>query len=174
MTSARGKLPHHYLKPGELLVTQEPMVISTLLGSCLSVTMFSPRRALGAICHGLLPICREAGEISCQNGCDNGLRYVSCAIFRMLDAFRQQGILPLEIDVKIFGGSDMFSRKEGKSATVGKQNIQKALEIIDGEGLKLVASDVGGERGRKIIFNTLTGEVWLKRLNQNDREWSSE
>ena len=33
-------LPQAHLKPGELFVTQEPQWISTVLGSCVAVTMF--------------------------------------------------------------------------------------------------------------------------------------
>ncbi|MGA2108628.1 MAG: hypothetical protein ABSH25_13400 [Syntrophorhabdales bacterium] len=44
-----------FLKPGEIYVGEEPAEISTILGSCVSVTMFSKRVRVGAICHALLP-----------------------------------------------------------------------------------------------------------------------
>jgi chemotaxis protein CheD len=71
-----------------------------------------------------------------------------------------------DIEVKMFGGADMFSSdnssREHKS--VGRQNIETALKIINTEGLNLSASDVGGMGGRKIYFYTHTGEVLLKHL----------
>jgi chemotaxis protein CheD len=167
MTSLRQKAPGHYLKPGEMFFGEQATQVSTLLGSCVAVTMFSPRCRVGAICHVLLPSRRE--EHPCPGSCDEGARYVDCAIRLMLDWFARRGILRSEIEVKAFGGSDMFAAKaeESQSLTVGRQNLEKALHLIDKAGLRLLASDLGGPRGRKIYFSTDTGEVLLKRLNKS-------
>ncbi len=75
-----------------------------------------------------------------------------------------------EIEVKVFGGSDMFSAddKPGIGIAVGAQNVEMALTVIEREELRLLVSDVGGYRGRKIVFYTHTGEVLLKRLNERE------
>ena len=44
-----------YLKPGELHFATGPTVVSTVLGSCVSVTMFDRLSGAAAICHALLP-----------------------------------------------------------------------------------------------------------------------
>lgn len=161
------EMPHCYLKPGELIVAEEPLLVSTLLGSCVSVTMFSARHRIAAINHGVMPSCKECPP-DCQKGCDEGTRYVDCSLYRMLEYFRQRGILPPDLDVKLFGGADMFDRNGSARSSIGNQNIKKAMEIIRSEGLKLLASDIGGMRGRKIYFSTATGDVWVKRLNGNE------
>ncbi len=170
MTPWRTALPGYYLKPGEMFNGDQATLVSTLLGSCVAVTMFSPRCRVGAICHGLLPSCRD--EHPCSGGCAEGARYVDCSIRLMLGWFTQRGIVRNEIEVKVFGGSDMFSIKDSESSsrTVGRQNLEKALQIIEQEGLRLVASDLGGPRGRKIFFSTHTGEVLLKRLNKSQHK----
>lgn len=159
-------IPFHYLKPGEMLFGDTPTLVSTLLGSCVSITMFNWRLRIGAICHGLLPICREKN--SCN--CNEGYRYVECSIRLMLQEFGQRGVLKKELEVKVFGGSDMFSLKETSTpqATVGKQNIMMAIQVLEEEGIKISASDLGGGRGRKIFFYTNTGEVLLKRLLKSE------
>ena len=164
MISLQKKLPGHYLKPGEMFFGDQDTLVSTLLGSCVAVTMFSPRCRVGSICHGLLPSRRE--EHHCTGSCEEGARYMDCAIRLMLDWFTQRGIVRSEIEVKVFGGSDMFAFKAGESRTptVGRQNLEKALHLIDKAGLRLLASDLGGPRGRKIYFSTNTGEVLMKRL----------
>jgi chemotaxis protein CheD len=167
MTPLREKLSGHYLKPGEIFFGEQATMVSTLLGSCVAVTMFSPRRRVGAICHGLLPSRRE--EHPCRGGCDEGARYVDCAIRLMLECFTKRGIVLSEIEVKVFGGSDMLAVRDGESGspTVGRQNLEKALHLIDKAGLRLLASDLGGPRGRKIYFATDTGEVHLRRLKKS-------
>jgi len=153
-----------HLKPGEAHITDRPELVVTVLGSCLSVTMFSRRLGVAGICHSLLPLC--GGRETCRSGCREGYRYVDCSIRQMLRAFDKYGIPPGEIETKCFGGADMFVRKSQKPDifTVGRQNILMAEKIIASEGLKLRAKDVGGVQGRKLLFYTHTGEVLLKRL----------
>jgi len=162
---------HIYLKPGDICISDTPALISTLLGSCVSVTMFSRRHKAGAICHGLLPSCKGRKPCECDVFCREGIRYVDCSIMRMLGWFEQKGAARGEIDVKVFGGSDMLTTGGIRSkATVGQQNIIMAFKVIEKEKLRIAASDVGGVRGRKIIFSTHTGEVLLKRLLKSETE----
>jgi chemotaxis receptor (MCP) glutamine deamidase CheD len=43
--------PRFFLKPGEIVFSSEPLLVTTLLGACVAVTRFSPRQRFGAICH---------------------------------------------------------------------------------------------------------------------------
>lgn len=163
MIQGRKFPPAYHLKPGELVITDRPMLISTILGSCVSVTMFSPRFG-GAICHGMLPTCGR--KDFCRYPCGEEFRYVDCAIRAMIGSFSRRKVAPKEIEVKLFGGSDMLSQSEERaSASVGRKNISTALEMLTEKGFTIAVSDVGGKRGRKIFFDTGTGEVHLKRLN---------
>lgn len=158
---------HVQLKPGEIYVADAPCLVSTLLGSCVAVTLYAPRNRIGAMCHALLPSCREDGRSACREH----YRHVECAVGAMMDALRERGILCREIEAKVFGGADMFSvGPEGRwpdgRPTVGRQNIEKAGEILEAEGVRIAVGDVGGLQGRKVIFSPHTGEVFLKRLNR--------
>ncbi len=161
-------LPAVYLKPGEFSISDSPTIVTTVLGSCVSVTMFCPRLKLGAICHGLLPNCKDDGP--CDNSCGNAFKYVNCSIRLMLQKFREYGVSDNEIEIKLFGGADMFSpADEGRrSASVGKMNIQAAIKILDAEKLKVMKSDLGGMQGRKILFYTHNGTVLLKRVRRTE------
>ncbi len=156
-----------YLKPGEIYIARnEPTVVTTVLGSCISVAMFNERLNVAAICHGLLPKCRD--KKACDESCSEGFRYVDCSIRHMLASFSSLGIRRSEIQVKLFGGSDMFESRNPSSISVGKQNIEAALKLIEDERLSLVSCDVGGPLGRKIFFHTQTGEILLKRHKESD------
>jgi chemotaxis protein CheD len=82
----------------------------------------------------------------------------------MLKRFEKIGIKPKDLDVKIFGGSEIFydSKKYKTSISVGRKNIEVALKSIHEKKLKLKAWNVGGNKGRKVIFYTDTGEVFTK------------
>jgi chemotaxis protein CheD len=87
----------------------------------------------------------------------------------MVMAFDRYGVPRSEIEVKCFGGADMFTQKNADSGlvSIGKQNIITAEKTLASEGLTLRVKDVGGRQGRKILFYTHTGEVLLKRLSSN-------
>lgn len=162
-------LPFVYLKPGEMHFTRKPTLIVTVLGSCLSVTMFNRRTGLGAICHGLLPQCK--GGNLCNGGCRERYKYVDCSIRKMLKLFEKNKVHRREIEVKCFGGADMISRESKKAGgAVGLQNVKAAERILTAENLKLAASDVGGLRGRKLFFYTDIGDVFLKRLSHMNNQ----
>lgn len=162
------KYPLIYLKPGEMHISETPSVVVTVLGSCLAITMFNRRIGLGAISHGLLPEC--SSKKLCTDDCTYRLKFVDCSIKQMLKHFDRHTIKRHEIEVKCFGGADMFGKKPQKAeiVSVGKQNIITAKRLLEEEGLRLSSIDVGGLQGRKLLFYTHTGEVLLKRLTPRD------
>jgi chemotaxis protein CheD len=153
-----------FLKPGEMVLSHEPMAVTTLLGSCVAVTMHSKRLRLGAICHALLPTCHR--DESCAHT-ETG-KYVQCAIEMMLQEFNTRGILNSEIEAKLFGGSDMFDTVDGRRLSVGRQNLEMAQKMLEEACVRVVTQDLGGPRGRKIIFHTHTGDVFLKRMRKTE------
>lgn len=158
--------PRIYLKPGELCVSQRPVVVTTVLGSCVSATFFHPATGLAAICHALQPKCPH-GEL-CADGCSVRYRYAVCAITAMARLMIARGVWPRELEVKLFGGAALIgtARTETSPASMGQQNVKAALETISDCGLILKVMDVGGAFGRKIIFDTSAGEVLMKRLRR--------
>jgi len=161
-------LPVIHLKAGEIYIAEKPTLVATVLGSCISVTMFSNRLKIGAICHGALPVYKKNRCI--RETSNEPFKYVDYSISYMVSQLSNYGIKTCEIEVKLFGGADMFSFNNGNEnkLTVGQQNIQVALNTIKEEKLRLMVSDTGGKRGRKIFFYTHTGEVLLKRLKKGD------
>jgi len=166
-------LPQIYLKPGEMHFADSPTLVVTVLGSCLSITMFSRKRGLAAICHGLLPQC--GGDKNCNGECAEGFKYVDCAIRKMVRLFDKHKVKRSEIEVKCFGGADMFMREIQRPGvvSVGRQNVLTAERILKSEGLSMNVVDVGGLQGRKILFYTHSGEVYLKRLKKSERKDAS-
>lgn len=149
-----------YLKPGDLYIGEGPTKVTTVLGSCVSVTLFNRRLRLGAICHAAMPHCRKVKK--CHELCRDVFKYMDCSLHYMLERMRSYGVAGGELEVKLFGGADTLSSK--KENTIGSMNVKMALEIIRLEHLRIIAADVGDSFGRKIIFLTHTGEVYLKRL----------
>ncbi len=145
-----------YLKPGEVIVSRHPIVVSTILGSCIAVTMFSPGKKVGAICHAMHP-CNPTDVVNVQ--------YVDSAIYsafiKMMDYSGKTDLI-----VKLFGGARVLLGGEyGEDRmAIGDQNIFQAKKTLQELGLAITNSDLGGFRGRKLLFSIKTGDVYLRRL----------
>jgi chemotaxis protein CheD len=156
------KLPTIYLKPGEVHFGDEPSRVVTILGSCIAVIMYHRHTRIGAICHAIMPT--YVATKKKRPPSEDVLQYVDSSVEWMLKRFEKIGISPKDLDVKIFGGSEIFydSKKYETSISVGRKNIEAAMKTIHEQNLKLKAWNVGGNKGRKVIFNTNTGEVFTK------------
>jgi chemotaxis protein CheD len=156
------ELPTIYLKPGEVHFGAEPSRVITVLGSCVAVIMYHRHTRIGAICHAVMPTYEAAKKKRPPS--EEVLQYVDSSVEWMLNRFEKRGINSKDLEVKIFGGSEIFydSKKYETSFSVGTKNIEVALKVIHEKKLKLKAWNVGGNKGRKVIFYTDTGEVFTK------------
>jgi len=158
------QVPEKNLAPGELYLTHRPLLIHTILGSCVSATFWSARLGVGAMCHGVLPRCPDSwlpGESLVER-----YRYVDYSIRYLAQKFYALGANRRELEVKLFGGADVLptSYSINSKPTVGALNCESALRVLEQEGLPVLAYDLGGTRGRKIRFCTETGEVRVYKL----------
>lgn len=165
-------LPDLNLQPGELYLTRTPAILRTILGSCVGVTLWSPRLGAGALCHGVLPRAPKVWPAGVD--ASEGHRYVDFSIRHLAQKFDALGVHRGEVEVKVFGGADVLPllAERGDRPTVGSLNCQAAVEVLAEEGFRVTASDLGGTRGRRIHFHTGTGVVLVYRLEAWTGDWS--
>ena len=147
------------LTPGEYYVSQNLEVISTILGSCISTCIFDVTNKIGGMNHFMLPD---------QIDPDNLLytktgRYGMYAMELLIGDLIKMGAERKHLKAKIFGGSNVvnFRNLEGN---IPNSSIQFTKKFLEMEQIPLLAMDVGGSVGRKILFFTDTGTVLLKKL----------
>ena len=158
------KLAKVNLQPGQLHLARNPTNLQTILGSCVGVTFWSERFGAGALCHGVLPRCPQPWPFNAT--ASEGHRYVDFSIRELIRRFDALGVRRQELQVKVFGGADVLPIQPARISkpTVGGLNARVALEVLEEEGMIVLASDLGGIRGRRIQFNTGTGEVFVHKL----------
>lgn len=144
----------HYLFPGALFAPAEPHLVTTVLGSCVSVCLWDPVASTGGINHYLLPLWNGEGLPT--------PKYGNIAIAKLVERMLELGCNKKRLQAKIFGGAAMWQSTEGL-ISVGDRNIALALDLLEEQKIPVIGSDVGGHLGRKIIFNTETGGVLLRR-----------
>ena len=144
-----------YLYPGEVVASTEPRVISTILGSCVAVFMGDAVSRSGGANHFLLP--------RLITGDGSSPRFGSVAMRVLEEKLLALGCEKRNLRAKVFGGACQFDDPGGR-VSIGQQNVLLALRILEDEGIPVVAQETGGTRGRKVIFHTDTGDVWVKQL----------
>jgi len=157
-------LDNVYLKIAEGGFYQRPTTVMTVLGSCVSVTFHDPRTKFGAIFHALLP---RADQFENPGPQLNPYKYVDTAINLLALSFREAGVSLAGLEIKLFGGAN---QNTSNGLDIGVQNVAAAKDILARHGLPVAASNTGGPKGRKILFISHTGEVYLKMLNTPVRQ----
>lgn len=142
--------PRIDLKQGKLHIATEPCRIDTVLGSCVSVTLYCPHTHLAAMNHAMLP----KGE--------NDDRFVNTSLPYMLRRLVTLGARRESLQAKLFGGANMFRHCPNEAMHIGKQNILAAQHWLGLNRIPLANMHVSGTTGRKIIFLSYTGQVFLK------------
>jgi chemotaxis protein CheD len=163
------ELPTVHLAVAEVRLARSPVFLQTVLGSCVAAAFWSPKLAIGAMCHGALPRCPE----KLLRGLDlkPRLRYVDYAIRYLVSRLCSLGARRSELEVKLFGGGDVLPLTGPRTTeSVGRQNCIAAIRTLKEEEIKVTASDLGGRQGRVIYFRTDTGEVLLRRLSSREIE----
>jgi len=149
-----------FLKPGDFFVGDARHRISTLLGSCVSITLWHPERRIGAISHFLLSSRNPDGAAS---GLD--ARYGQEAMSLMLQELRRLGVSPTECIGKIFGGGDMFpDQARPGMINVGQKNGESARSLLISEGIQVVSESLFGIGHRQVIFDIISGDVWARQI----------
>lgn len=147
-----------FLLPGQLHVSGTGSVVTTILGSCVSVCLVSRGRAAGGINHFLLP--DGTGHATPLS-----TRFGRPALQLLLQQLAQLGAEPPTLEAKLFGGSSVIGATAGTGRPpLGATAVALALSLLGAAGIPVVASDVGGDRGRKLVFDTEGGDAWVRLL----------
>lgn len=145
-----------------MCVCKDAQWITTVLGSCVSVCFYDTKREIGGLNHFMLPY---------WNG--DGLetpKYGNIAIQQLFQKMLDLGAKKGDIVCKIFGGAKVLG-EQYSIFNVGQRNTELAIKMVTEMGIAIVSSSTGGLQGRKIHFNTKTGEVFQKYLtNMNLNE----
>lgn len=143
------------LGPGDFHFGGGHTRISTLLGSCVSITLWHPRRRIGGMCHYMM--CERQRPA----GTPLDGRYANEAFALFLQEVEKAGTRACEYQAKLFGGGNMFIGGKSGSLDIGPRNIEHGRKLLATEHIALIAEHVGGSGRRKLHFDVWSGDVWL-------------
>jgi chemotaxis protein CheD len=150
--------PDVYLHAEQVFVSESPRTVMTILGSCVSVCLWDPLLGAGGMNHFLLPYHSNTRQ-------DVG-RYGNVAVRLLLERMDSLGCRRRTLLAKIFGGARITLASPGNEIHLGQKNVDLALSLLEKENISVVARDVGGMLGRKVLFNTGDGAAWVKAIGE--------
>jgi chemotaxis protein CheD len=153
-----NNLAAHFLYPAAMFASKTPTLVNTILGSCIAVCFWDPSLKIGGINHFMLPFWNGQGLAS--------PKYGNIAIDRLMEKMISMGSNPKAMRAKVFGGGEVIETNI-KQFHIGDRNIQVAFEMLEELKIPVISQSVGGKLGRKIQFNTETGEVKHKFIQKS-------
>lgn len=153
-----GSIARHFLFPGALFAHHDEHLVTTVLGSCVAVCLLDPANGIGGINHYMLPLWNGEGLPT--------PKYGNIAIERLVKKMLEFGLREEKLVAKIFGGANVLAAGPG-IYSVGERNILLARQLLREHDIRVISEDVGGIRGRKVIFNTMSGEILVGKMKSS-------
>lgn len=150
---------HHFqhnavkVLPGEYFVSDESLVIMTVLGSCIAACLWDSKARIGGMNHFMLP----DGDATDVSG-----RYGSYAMELLINEMLKLGARRETLQAKIFGGAQVMHNFT--TMNVGERNTKFVMNYLQTERIPIVSEDVLDIYPRKVVFFPITGKAMVKRL----------
>lgn len=157
--------------PGEYYVATDEIIISTLLGSCVSACLYDPYTKIIGMNHFLLSnksYAREMPMCITEAG-----RYGIHSMELLLNDMWNRGAKRGNLKAKAFGGATVLNTRNSTNSNflaVGEVNVRFIKEFLQGERIPLVSSDLGGSVGRVIHFHSGDFSVYVRKMTKPDNK----
>lgn len=141
-------------------IARTPGRLITLgLGSCVGVSLYDPVVKIGGLLHVMLP------DSTQFNSAARPAKFADLGIPLLVRELQKAGAADKRLQAKLVGGAQMFSGLDGMTAlNIGQRNVEKSRSVLRELGIKILAEEVGGNRGRTMILDTADGRVTIRML----------
>ena len=146
-----------YLEPGHVFLPAKATQLCAVVGFGVVITLFDRARQMGGMCHYLYPY-RQSKK-------DSTAMYAGPAIVALVKMLTSTGSKNHDLEANMYGGGSGPADKQD-DPKVGAENVKVGMEILDRMGVTLSSQDVGGHRGRKVVFTSDTGETAVLKANR--------
>jgi len=146
----------HEITIGGYHASRDPLVLRTLLGSCVAVCLHDRQRKIGGMNHILLP-----GKADLKHF-NQAARFGANAMELLINRMIRLGGRKERFTAKIFGGGQIMPTI-GDSLATGPKIVAFVREYLQMESIPLINENTGGTDTRVIFFHTDSGNVFLRR-----------
>lgn len=129
-----------------------PDHLTTILGSCVGVCLYSEAKKIGGLLHLMMPLAGNSVNLA---GFKKA-KFADTGIPELVYSLKTQGVAPQDLVAKIFGGAKVLANV---TRNVGEENAQTVTTILNEFGIPIKVKKVGGIKGYRIKFDITTGKV---------------
>jgi chemotaxis protein CheD len=147
------------IMPGQHFVSRTPVIVYTVLGSCVSVCIRDTVTNVGGMNHFMLPAPKRSQE---DDSWGESGRYGSFAMELLINDILKRGGRRECLEVKVFGGGKIYNGEND----VGASNADWILKYLFKEGLYPVKKDLGDIFPRKIYYFSDSGRVLMRKITR--------
>jgi chemotaxis protein CheD len=150
----------------DLKVTSSPNRLRTTgLGSCVGVTLYDEKLHIVGMAHVMLP----SSELS--RGQVNVAKFADTAIPELVKQLELAGASRYRLIAKMAGGAQMFAFSgQNEMMRIGPRNVEACKEELKKLNIPVIAEDTGGTFGRTIEIDSNTGILYIRTVNQGEKE----
>ncbi len=153
----------YFLDPGHIFFSKMGANVRTVVGDCVVVCIWDEQLKYGGITHFLYPATRNPREATAKYG--------NVATSELLRIMLKAGCKCESLAAQIVGGAFL---KDGAGDGVGEQNVAVARNVLARKTVSILSEDVGGTMGRKVVFNTGTGELAVLKVHRiRTSDWNT-
>lgn len=147
---------------GQMAFAKAPNQLCCLgLGSCVAVFLYDSEMKFGGVVHCLLP--------RAPTPSDSPTKYADTGVRRLFKEIVARGCRRERLVAKIIGGAQMFPNLEYHTHDIGADNCKTVKMVLAELGVKIVAEDTKGVRGRSAFFDMNEGIVVVKTAFSPDK-----
>jgi chemotaxis protein CheD len=140
-----------FLRPAEFYIGRQSVIAETLVGSCVTVCLYNYKKGFGVMNH-FLRDCPKG-----ETGIDIG-QFGLTATQYIIDVVMKRDDDPTHYRAGVFGGAAVL-KTGGAEGAIGEANVKVAAEVLHAARIRVAQREVGGVRGRRVTFDTETGEI---------------
>jgi chemotaxis protein CheD len=148
---------------GEYKVAYSPLVLRTILGSCVAVIIYDKIHRIGGLAHVYLPT--EKGYSSNYGKSINSEKFADILLPKMIKDILKKNGNKRFFATYLVGGASLFDTRQSSLLNIGKRNLDAVRELLQRENLRFLELEVGGNKGRKVFFNLKNGDIEIITLN---------
>lgn len=145
-----------FLNPGFVCVPAAPTRLAAVVSSGVAITVYDARRKRGGMSHYTQPL-RHSGRSTAI--------FAAPSIVELIRGLLASGSRERDLEAHLFGGATN-PVAVGYVQGLSEKNVEVGEELLRKLRVSVVGKDVGGSRARKILFDSVSGETVVARVER--------
>ena len=133
------------------------------LGSCIAVVLHDSVAVMGGIAHVMLPSHTLARDQT------RAAKFADTAIPLLVGELVRRGAQQERLVARLIGGARMFEMGMTGAIHMGERNVLACRTALQKAEVTLGAEDVGGDRGRSVLYDVAKGTVAVRMLGGEEQ-----